>query len=228
MSNAEELVKSLNIKAKDISYYEMALTHPSANAEETSGLHHDYERLEYIGDAVLGFVSADLIYKIHPEMDQGLMSKLRSYLVKSKSLANYARKANFHKFIKTGHSISQDRIYDSDKILEDVFEAIIGAIYLDLGINKAYSYIKSFIYNDIKHADVDILTDYKTKLQEAMQAEHRNSVEYKVVEEKGPAHDKTFTVAVSFNGLILAYGTGKSKKQAEEQAAKNALAKGIM
>ena len=225
MNNAEELVKALNLHAKELSYYEMALTHPSANADVNNG-HRDYERLEYIGDAVLGFVSADLIYKLHPEMDQGLMSKLRSFLVKSKSLANYARKAGIYKYIKTGHSISQDRIYDSDKILEDVFEAIIGAIYLDLGINKAYSYIKSFIYNDIKHADLDELTDYKTKLQEAMQAEHRNSVEYRVVEEKGPPHDKTFTVAVSFNGIILAYGTGKSKKQAEEMAAKNALAKG--
>jgi ribonuclease-3 len=143
-------------------------------------------------------------------------------------LANYARKANFHKYIKTGHSISQDRIFDSDKILEDVFEAVIGAIYLDLGINKAYSHIKSFLYNDIKHIDIDVLTDYKTKLQEAMQAEHRNSVEYRVIEEKGPAHDRTFTVSVSFNGLVLAHGTGKSKKQAEEMAAKAALAKGIM
>ena len=227
MSNASELVMHLNLKAKDLSLYEMALTHPSANADENTA-HHDYERLEYMGDAVLGFVSADLIFKLHPEMDQGLMSKLRSYLVKSKSLANYARKANFHLYIKTGHSISKDRIYESDKILEDVFEAIIGAIYLDLGINKAYSYIKSFLYNDIKNIDVDVLTDYKTRLQEAMQAEHRNSVEYRVIEEKGPPHNKVFTVAVYFNDLVLAHGTGKSKKEAEESAAKNALAKGIM
>ena len=170
MSKAEELIQHLNLKAKDISYYEMALTRPSANADVNNG-HRDYERLEYIGDAVLGFVSADLIYKLHPEMDQGLMSKLRSYLVKSKSLANYARKANFHLYIKTGHSISKDKIFESDKILEDVFEAIIGAIYLDLGINKAYSYIKSFLYNDIKHANLDELTDYKTKLQEILNIE---------------------------------------------------------
>ena len=225
MRNLEELFLRINVKPNDASMYELALTHPSFNADANTR-HSDYERFEYMGDAVLDYVAADLIFKSFPDMEPGRMSKLRSYLVKSKSLANYARKAGFHNYIKTGHSISQDKIYDSDKILEDVFEAIIGAIYLDLGINKAYSYIKSFIYNDIKHADLDVLTDYKTKLQEAMQAEHRNSVEYRVVEEKGPPHDKTFTVAVSFNGIILAYGTGKSKKQAEEAAAKNALAKG--
>ncbi len=116
---------------------------------------------------------------------------------------------------------------ESDKILEDVFEALIGAIYLDLGINKAYSYVKSFIYNDVKNTNEDVLTDYKTKLQEAMQAEYRDIVKYEVIKESGPAHDKTFTVNVSFDGIILGTGTGKSKKEAEEQAAKAALAKGV-
>ena len=222
--DVKELLNNLSIHYKDISLYESALTHPSHNAEVF--LHDDYERLEFIGDAVLGFVSAELFYKLHPEMDQGLMSKGRSYLVKSKSLANYARKINLHLYIRTGHSIPQNQIYSSDKILEDVFEALIGAIYLDLGIVKATNYIKSFLYNDIKNINVDDLTDYKTKLQEAMQAEYRNSVEYRLIEEKGPPHDRTFTVRVTFNGLTLGVGTGKSKKQAEELAAKDALSKG--
>ncbi|MBR2505885.1 MAG: ribonuclease III [Bacilli bacterium] len=225
MNNIQELFKRIFIKPKNVHLYELALTHPSYNADARTK-NQDYERLEYIGDAVLGFVCADLIYKLHPNLDQGIMSKLRSYLVKSSSLANYARKIELHEYIKTGHSIDSKKIAASDNILEDVFEALIGAIYLDLGINKIYSYIKSFMYNDIKNIDFDVLTDYKTKLQEAMQSEHRDSVTYVVVDEKGPPHDKTFYVDVMFGGMVLAKGVGKSKKAAEEDAAKNALAKG--
>ena len=206
MRNIQELFPKIFIKPKDVSLYELALTHTSYNADAKTK-HHDYERLEYIGDAVLGFVSADLIFKLHPDMDPGLMSKMRSYLVKSHSLATYARKIELATFVKTGHSISAEKINESDNILEDVFEALIGAIYLDLGINKAYSYIKSFIYNDIKNIDIDVLTDYKTKLQEEMQSEHREAVSYTVYD------------------VILASGVGKTKKAAEEDAAKNALAK---
>ncbi len=226
MTDLQVLFDRIHIKPKDISYYELALIHSSYNAEAKTK-HKDYERLEYIGDAVLGYVAADLIYRLHPEMGPGNMSKLRSYLVKSKALANYARKINLSEFIKTGHSIDPEQVNESDKILEDVFEALIGAIYLDLGIHKAFSYVKSFIYNDIKNANEDVLTDYKTKLQEAMQAEYRDIVKYEVIKESGPAHNKTFTVNVSFDGIILGTGTGKSKKEAEEQAAKAALAKGV-
>ena len=224
MRNLEELFPKIFIKPKKLELYELALTHTSYNADAKTK-HHDYERLEYIGDAVLGFVSADLIFKLHPQMDPGVMSKLRSHLVKSHSLATYARKINLAEFVRAGNSISIEKINESDNILEDVFEALIGAIYLDLGINKVYSYIKSFIYNDIKNIDIDVLTDYKTKLQEEMQAEHREAVTYVVYDEKGPAHNKTFFVHVMFNEVILASGMGKTKKAAEEDAAKNALAK---
>ena len=225
MSEIEELFEIIHIKPKNIENYVLALTHPSYNADANTK-HYDYERLEFMGDAVLGYVVADLIFKIYPEMDQGIMSKLRSYLVKSKSLAIYARKINLANYIRTGHSISPDKINESDKILEDVFEALIAAIYLDQGMSRVYSYIKSFIYNDIKNADLDVLTDYKTKLQEEVQAEHRNSVVYKTIDEQGPAHNKTFTVSVSFDGVVIATGKGKSKKEAEEAAAKAALEKG--
>lgn len=225
MGNVEKLLETIHIKPKKMENYVLALTHPSYNADANTK-HKDYERLEFMGDAVLSYVVADLIFEIYPEMNQGIMSKLRSYLVKSKSLANYARKINLADYIRTGHSIDVSRINESDKILEDVFEALIAAIYLDLGMARAYSYIKSFIYNDIKHMDLDVLTDCKTRLQEEVQAEHRNSVTYKVIDESGPAHDKTFTVSVSFEGVVIATGKGKSKKEAEEAAARAALEKG--
>lgn len=217
---------TLNLKVNDHSIFDLALTHSSFNADANTK-HHDYERLEYIGDAVLGFVVADLIYKIQPSMEPGLMSKLRSYLVKSSALAKYAREIKLYDYIKAGHSLSHKQVEQSDKILEDVFEALIGAFYLDQGLDFVYRFIEKFVYEEIKNVDIDVLTDYKTKLQEAMQAEYRNSVEYILEKVEGPAHDRTFTVSVLFNGLKLGSGVGKSKKIAEENAAKNALKKSM-
>ena len=224
MRNLSELLDILKINAKDHTLYELALTHPSCNSEANTK-HQDYERLEFVGDSVIGFVSADLIYKINAEMDQGLMSKLRSYLVCSKSLANYSRQIYLYDFIHIGHSISLAQLEKSDKILEDVFEALMGAIYLDQGIEVAYQIIKDFLLEDIKNTGVDELIDAKTKLQEDIQSEYREAVKYELIDEYGPAHDRTFEVQVTFNGLVLGTGVGKSKKAAEEAAAKDALRK---
>ena len=213
-----------NVDIKNNDLYLLALTHPSCNSENNTK-HQDYEKLEFVGDSVVGFVSADLIYKHHPEMDQGLMSKLRSYLVRSKSLANYSRKYNFHEYIRIGHSISKDQLYNSDKILEDVFEALIGALYLDQGIEVAYRVIEEIFTEDIINTGMDELVDSKTRLQEEIQSEYREAVKYVLIGESGPAHDRTFEVEVLFNGLVLGRGSGKSKKAAEEAAAKDALSK---
>lgn len=224
MRNIEELLCKSNIKCSNLELFELALTHPSYNSESNTK-HQDYERIEFIGDSVIGFVSADLIFQNHPEMDQGLMSKLRSYLVRSKSLANYGRQIELFKYIRTGHSISEEQLCNSDKILEDVFEAFIGATYLSCGIDFTYKLVESFLLEDIKNADVNDLVDPKTRLQEEMQDEFRESVKYVVIDEKGPAHDKTFFVEVLFNGIVLGRGSGKSKKAAEEAAASDALSK---
>lgn len=224
MEELSKLLDLLNIKANDYRLYELALTHPSCNSEANTK-HQDYERLEFVGDSVIGFVSADLIYNLHEEMDQGLMSKLRSYLVCSKSLANYSRKIRLFDYIHIGHSISSSQLEKSDKILEDVFEALIGATYLDLGIDVAYRVVKEFLFEDIKNTGVDVLIDAKTKLQEDIQSEYREAVKYELIDEYGPAHDRTFEVQVTFNGLVLGRGIGKSKKAAEEAAARDALSK---
>jgi ribonuclease-3 len=124
-----------------------------------------------------------------------------------------------------GNSISTDQVKKSDKILEDVFEALVGAIYLDNGIDVVYKYLTKIFKEDIDNTNQDALTDYKTRLQEEMQAEHRDSVHYELVSQIGPAHDRTFTVNVLFENIVLGTGTGKSKKNAEEAAAKDALNK---
>ncbi len=219
-----ELLNSFGINPNDVSYYELALTHPSCNSDLNTK-HQDYERLEFVGDSVIGFVSADLIYKLHPEMDQGYMSKLRSYLVCSKSLASYSRKYNIYELIRIGHSISREQLAKSDKILEDVFEAFVGAIYLDQGIEVAYRVIERILYDDVKQTNLDDIIDAKTRLQEEMQSEYREAVRYELIDEFGPPHDRTFVSQVVFNGLILGKGQGKSKKAAEEAAAKDALSK---
>ncbi len=224
MKDIRELLERIQIRPDNLDLYELALTHSSFNADANTK-HQDYERLEYIGDAVLGFVVADLIFNIHTKMDQGVMSKLRSHLVQSKSLASYARKIKLYDYIITGHSIDPDTIISSNKILEDVFEALVGAIYLDQGIKKAHSYIKWIFYNDIKYFDLDSLTDYKTRLQEEMQSEYRDSVTYRLIKEEGPAHNKVFESMVYFNGEALAKGIGKTKKASEQDAARNALKK---
>lgn len=218
------IFSKFGIEPKDASLYLLALTHPSCNSEQNTK-HQDYERLEFVGDSVIGFVSADLIYKTHGEMDQGLMSKLRSYLVCSKSLANYSRKYGFYEYIRIGHSITSEQLYNSDKILEDVFEALMGALYLDQGIEVTYRVIKEILYEDILHTGIDDIVDAKTRLQEEIQSEYREAVKYVLVGESGPAHDRTFEVQVLFNGIVLGKGKGKSKKAAEEAAAKDALSK---
>ena len=219
-----DLLKKLHITYKNIAIYEQALTHPSYNGDANTK-HQDYEKLEFMGDAVLGYVTADLVYKNRPELSEGNLTKLRSVLVSTKPLAAYARKINLHEYIRIGHSITLEQVKQSDKILENVLEALIGAIYLDAGLKFAYRLINQLLIKDIQNYDVDDLTDYKSKLQEEIQAEHRDAVQYVTVETSGPAHDRTFKVQVLFNGIVLGVGEGKSKKKAEEMAAKSALSK---
>ena len=219
-----DLLKKFNVEPHDLVNYELALTHPSCNSEQNTK-HQDYERLEFVGDSVVGFVSADLIFKLHPEMDQGYMSKLRSFLVCSKSLANYSRKYGIYEYIHIGHSITKEQLAKSDKILEDVFEAFIGAIYLDQGIVVAYRVVQDILFEDIKNTNIDDIIDAKTRLQEEIQSEYREAVRYELIDEFGPPHDRTFVSQVIFNGIVLGKGSGKSKKAAEEAAAKDALSK---
>ena len=224
MNKLASLLKNFNISYKNIALYEQALTHPSYNGDANTK-HQDYEKLEFMGDTVLNFVTADLVYKNRPEMSEGNLTKLRSVLVSTKPLAAYARKIKLHEYIRIGHSITLEQVKTSDKILENVFESLVGAIYLDAGLKPAYRLISSLLLEDIKNYDVDDLTDYKSKLQEEIQAEHRDAVQYVTIEQNGPAHDRTFKVQVLFNGIVLGVGEGKSKKKAEEMAAKSALSK---
>ena len=222
--NLDQFFKKFNITPKNRDLFEMAFTHSSFNSDAKT-THHDYERLEFIGDSVLGFVVASLIYKYHPEMKEGEMTRTRSSLVQSNSLAKYAINLGYNEYIRAGHSLSLEEASKNHNILEDVFEAVIGALYLDQGIEFCIKFITKIFKDDVINFKIDDFKDYKSLLQEAMQAEYRESVTYRVIREMGPPHDKTFEVEVLFNNCILGKGSGKSKKEAEQNAASDALKK---
>ena len=226
MEDLIQFFKKFHIKIKNVELYEMAFTHSSFNSEAKTH-HHDYERLEFMGDSVLGFVVASLLYNYHPELREGDLTKAKASLVQTKSLAEYARKLNYQHYIRAGHSIPSQELLKNNSILEDIFEAVIGAIYLDQGIKVATQFITSIFLEDVINFKMEDIKDYKSMLQEMIQCEHRESVSYKTVSEKGPPHDKTFFVEVYFNNICLGKGVGKSKKEAEQSAACDALRKTV-
>ena len=219
-----EVLKQFNIVPNDEKVFEHAFSH-SSYTNEKKGNTVDYERIEYIGDGVLDLIVADLIYRHHPEMGPGPMSKLRSALVRRESLANYAREFGFGEAILLGNGEKLNGGNNLDKILEDVFESFIGATYLDQGFEFVYGLIKNVFENDVINYDLLELTDYKSKLQEFVQADTRETVTYRVVSEEGPAQNKLFTVEVMWEGSVWGKGQGSSKKKAEQEAAKDALNK---
>jgi ribonuclease-3 len=226
MQPVQQLLEQLQIQAHNLSLYQLAFTHTSVNANGKS-IGKDYERLEFMGDAFISMVVADLVFQLHPEWSQGELSKTRAKFVQTISLVKIAKELNLAAYVTIGPSIKREMVEQSDKILEDIFEAFVGAIYLDLGFEKAYAFVANFFRSLITEVAMDDLTDYKTRLQEEMQAEFREAVTYDKIDESGPAHDKNFTFQVSFNGIILGTGSGPSKKKAEQAAAKVALEKKV-
>ena len=221
------IVEQFGIKVKNHQLFVDAFTHSSYANEVKQGC-KDYERIEFIGDGVLDLVVADLIYNKYPDMKQGEMTKLRASLVCSSSLAKYATKYGFAEVIKLGHSEIQAG-GPNQKILEDVFEAFIGATYLDQGFSFTKKLISKIIKDDLLNYNLDDLTDYKSKLQEYLQTSYRGNIIYTVIDEFGFDHDKTFVMEVSIiiDGAQIKLGTGrgKSKKLAAQMAAKDALSK---
>ena len=223
MKDLKEFLKQFNIEPKHPALYEQAFTHPSYNADANTK-HHDYERLEFLGDSVIDLCVAEMSYIARSDLNQGNLTKMRAALVNTNGLSSLARKYNLHEYVRLGNSFSGD-ISKASHILENVFEAFVGALYLDQGFKKTREVLVDMFLEPIKKFSVDELTDYKSKLQEEIQAEHRESVTYELIGESGPAHDKRFKVRVLFDGIELGTGEGSTKKEAEQLAAKAALEK---
>ncbi|MBQ6334352.1 MAG: ribonuclease III [Erysipelotrichaceae bacterium] len=202
---------------------EQAFIH-SSYVNEHKVAYGNNERLEFMGDAVLQVYSAERLYKIKPELPEGLMSTRRSNLVSEKALAQIVRENGLNQFLKLGIGEEKTGGRDRDSVISDMFEAFIGAVYLDQGFEAVYKLLDQLMIVHIQEVDEKTF-DYKTRLQEYVQADSRKSIVYETVSVHGPNNAPEFKVAVKIDDLIYGYGTGSTKKQAQKNAAKDALQK---
>ena len=223
MNNFEQLI---GYKFNNPNLLERALTHSSYNKEKNTK-HQDNERLEFLGDAFFDAIVSAELFKMMKGVTEGKLTKTRALVVCENSLAKSARKLGLGQYIYIGHGEEVGGGRDKDSILADAMEAVIGAIYLDGGFEPTEKFVLRYFSETIKDAaEGRLFSDYKSEVQEFIQKNGRNlAITYSTVREEGPAHSKTFFVNLSYDGNVLGEGSGKSKKEAEQQAAKTALAR---
>ena len=222
-SELQKIFDKLNIKVKP-KLLKTALTHSSVTFENGEG--ENYERLEFLGDSVLKLTVSDILYKKFSDYEEGRMTKIRGILVADSMLAKLGRKININELIIVGKSEKKDHGQDKESVIACVMEAVFGAIYLSCGFKKAMSYI-SCLYGEIID-DIDKhLESYNAKavLQEYTQGLNKDLPQYRLIEESGKAHNKTFYYEITYRGEILAKGSGKTKRDAQQDAAKAACVK---
>lgn len=217
----QELFDKLNIKPNNQKLYSLAFSHSSYVNEKH--LKSDYERLEFLGDAVLDLILSDYLYN-NLEVKEGDMTKIRANYVCENACYTYASDLGFSNYIKVGHGEELSGGKFKKVILADIFEAFMGAIYLDLGFAKVKEVILNIVVPYIDDENINFFSDYKSSLQELVQTDKR-SLSYELIKEEGPAHQKEFTIQVTIDNVIYGIGTAGSKKEAEQEAAKNALEK---
>lgn len=212
-----EFLKKYGIDINNKTLLNEALTH-SSYSNEHKGI-NNYERLEFLGDAVLELIISEYLYNNY-NLKEGEMTKVRASFVCEKALDKYSSDIGLHKYIKVGMG-QMNNI--NEAIVADVFESVLAVIYLEKGFNTAKEYIYKIVVPYIE-SNYDFLSDYKTKLQELVQTD-KKSLTYEVIKETGEAHNKTFYVEVKINDIVYGKGSGRSKKEAEQNAAKDALNK---
>ena len=219
--NLEKLEKNIGYKFKNINLLKNALTHTSYAYEHNIPSN---EKLEFLGDSILEFVSSEYMYNKYTKLKEGEMTKVRATVVCEKSLYKVATLHDFSDFLYLGKSEVMTGGNKRPAILADSVEAVIAAIYIDGGLEQAKKFIIENLKDEIEKATKHVgEKDYKTVLQEELQKNGDVKIEYKIIKETGPDHNKTFEAEVCLNGKILATGKGKSKKEAEMQAAKKSL-----
>lgn len=217
-----ELLKKLGIETKHPEIYETALTHTSyANEHRVES----YERLEYLGDAVLELIMSEYLYKNTNEVE-GVMTKLRSHYVCENALYEYSRLLGYNEYLRLGHGEEESGGKYRKAIVADIFESMLGAMYLDQGLDFVKKFMNQHIIPVMKSDSLNFFDDYKSKLQELVQTD-KKSLEYELVSESGPAHKKEFTVVVKIDNVIYGTGTAHSKKEAEQEAARDAINKSV-
>ena len=219
--NLKELQKDIGYQFKQEALLRQAMTHSSYAHEKNLKELMDNERLEFLGDAVLEVVSSEFLFKNHPEMNEGQMTKLRASLVCEQSLAACARQLQLGSFLLLGNGEDLTGGRERDSILSDAWEALIGAMYLDGGFTSAKEFILKYVLTDIEHKK--LFYDSKTMLQELIQNKYKQSLHYVLLSEEGPDHNKVFTVQAYMDDTPLMTGKGRTKKAAEQNAAYQSL-----
>ncbi|AOG60712.1 ribonuclease III [Spiroplasma helicoides] len=221
----KEFFNRIGIEIKNQDYFNEAFTHNSFSNENR--LSKNYQRLEFLGDAILQFKVSEFLYKKYPKSNEGTLTKYRSSIVRQVTLAHLAKSIGLGKFIRLGIGEQDAKGYEKESILSDVFESVTAAIHLDSGNDAVDKWLKATMFSD-KNIDfiLESIRDYKSELQELIQVEMRNDLAYSTIEQqKLPDNRTIFKVQCTLDGMIYGIGEGFSKKQAEQEAAKSALSK---
>jgi ribonuclease-3 len=224
MSDLSDLQREIGYAFNNLDLLNQALTHSSHAHENNSGA-RDNEQLEFLGDAILGFLVSDFLYRAHPSLTEGQLSKLKGFFVSAANLVKYAERIRLGVYLQLGKGEEKTGGRTKQALLVDGLEAVLGAIYLDGGIEEARRVMLPFFepqIEDIGESDRQ-LKDFKTELQEQIQARRLPRAEYILAGETGPDHEKLFTVEVIIDGESVARGVGLTKKAAEQAAARQAL-----
>lgn len=215
-----KILEELNIIPRNMDLYQTALTHTSyANEHQCES----YERLEYLGDAVLELVMSEYLYQ-NTSFEEGYMTKMRAHYVCENALYQYSLNIHLNEYLRLGHGEEENGGKYRKVIVADIYESFLGAIFLDQGMEKAKEFIYQTAIPYVENPNDIFYDDYKSKLQELVQTDQRN-LEYEIIEEKGPAHRKLFTAIVKIDNIVYGKGVAHSKKEAEQEAAKDALLK---
>ncbi len=219
----EQLEKRIGHTFKNKELLVTALTHSSYANERHGQDAQCYERLEFLGDSILGYVTAEFLYAHEPKLPEGRMTRLRAELVCETSLHRVAKAMGFGEYMRLGRGEERTGGRERVSILADMVEAVIAAIYLDSGIDEARLFIMENVLRDVEISETHRFADYKTELQEVVQRRADQHIAYELVGESGPDHSKVFTFRVTINGVPRGEGSGRTKKEAEQAAACKAL-----
>lgn len=219
----ENLLNQNNVKVGKYDLINSSLTHPSYIFEKDFQKNQHNQRLEFLGDAVVGLVVAEYLFDSFPEKKEGVLTKMRAAIVCESSLADAARKINLGKYILMGKGEKMGGGENRSSNLADAWEALCGAIYLECGLPVVKGFILSSLLEAVENVIKGNFGDFKTRLQELIQKSPEQEIEYRIIEENGPDHDKDFVAGVFINGEMMSKGAGKTKKEAEQGAAREAL-----
>lgn len=221
----KQLQAQIGIHFQNLHLLKQAFTHSSYVNEQRSAHYEDNERLEFLGDAVLELTISEYLYQTHPHRPEGELTKLRASIVCEPSLVSFAEALSFGAYVYLGKGEEMTGGRTRPALLADVFESFIGALYLDQGLDAVKAFLKAHIFPEIAKEGQMQVVDYKTQLQEYTQHHNLGVLEYRIADERGPAHEREFVSEVHMDDTLLGQGTGKSKKESEQQAAAQALIK---